>query len=347
MSWIQDWSLAATVAVFIASALVILFAGVRMARVSDQLADATGMGEALFGAALLGGSTSLPGIVASVTAAAAGHPELAVSNAVGGIAAQTSFLVVADMAHRGVNLEHAAASVENLINASMLCCLLALVLLAEAGPQWTWLGVHPMSLVLFGGYALGIRLASDTQRRPTWDAANTRETVTDEVDPDNLDPAGPGRLWWRFAGLAVTVAIAGYLIGSTGVGLVRSTGLSESVVGGLFTAIATSLPELVTCVAAVRQKALTLAVGVIIGGNTFDVLFIAFADVAYRDGSIYHAITAQPRFIIALTIVLTGILLLGLLRREKRGIGNVGFEGILVLVFYLLGFSLLTLGLVE
>jgi cation:H+ antiporter len=55
------------------------------------------------------------------------------------------------------------------------------------------------------------------------------------------------------------------------------------VVGGLFTAVSTSLPELVTSVAAVQQGALTLAVGGIIGGNSFDVMFVAFADIAYRE----------------------------------------------------------------
>ena len=90
------------------------------------------------------------------------------------------------------------------------------------------------------------------------------------------------------------------------------------MIGGLFTAVATSLPELVTSVAAVRQGALTLAVGGVIGGNAFDVLFVAFSDVAYRGGSIYHAITSQQIFVIALTLLLTGILLLGLLRRKKE-----------------------------
>jgi len=94
----------------------------------------------------------------------------------------------------------------------------------------------------------------------------------------------------------------------------------------------------------VRQGALTLAVGGIIGGNTFDVLFIAFSDIAYRDGSIYHAISSEPRFVISLTIVLTSVLLLGLLRRERRGVGNIGFEGVLVLAFYLGGMLVLTLG---
>ena len=84
-----------------------------------------------------------------------------------------------------------------------------------------------------------------------------------------------------------------------------------------------------------------MAVGGVIGGNAFDTLFVAFSDFAYRDGSIYHAITDQQVFIIALTILLTGILLLGLLRREKQGIGNIGFESFLTLALYLGAFVLL------
>ena len=102
-----------------------------------------------------------------------------------------------------------------------------------------------------------------------------------------------------------------------------------------------------TSIAAVRQGALTLAVGDIIGGNSFDVLFIAFADFAYRDGSIYGAIAESQSFVIALTILMTGILLLGLLRREKYGIGNIGFESFLILLLYLGGFALLFYGINE
>ena len=82
--------------------------------------------------------------------------------------------------------------------------------------------------------------------------------------------------------------------------------------------------------------------GGVIGGNAFDVLFVAFADVAYRGGSIYHAVTSQQVFVIALTLLLTGILLLGLLRRKKSGIFGIGFESFLVIVLYLGAFALLS-----
>jgi cation:H+ antiporter len=338
---LEHLSLTGAVLIFTVSSLVIALVGSRLTRLADRLADLTGLGEAVFGAALLGVSTSFPGSVASITTAAAGRADLAVGNAVGGIAAQTAFLAIADMVYRRANLEHAAASVPNLINGALLCGLLALALVAATGPELTLFGVHPVSLVLLAMYAFGLRLASQTRDEPGWRPVRTVDTLEDTPDDDHRRQGGAARIWLAFAVSVVVVGIAGWLVGSAGIALVRLTGLSETVVGSLFTAIATSLPELVTSVAAVRQGALTLAVGGIIGGNTFDVLFLSFADVAYRDGSIYHAIGPQPLFIISLTILLTAILLLGLIRRERHGVANIGFESVLVLVGYFLGIGVL------
>jgi cation:H+ antiporter len=64
---------------------------------------------------LVGAVTSLPGLVTSVVGAADGDASFAVSNSLGGIAAQTSFLALADLTYRRANLEHAAASLPNLL----------------------------------------------------------------------------------------------------------------------------------------------------------------------------------------------------------------------------------------
>lgn len=341
-------SLPLTLLLFGGGSLVIALVGSQLTRLADRLADLTGLGEAVFGAVLLGAVTSLPGSVASITTAWAGRADLAVGNAVGGIAAQTAFLVVADVVYRRANLEHAAASVTNMINGALLCALLSLPLLAATGPEINIWGVHPASLLILLLYAFGLRLASQTQQSPGWTPVRTALTLEDQPSegPSSAAPssaAGSSRLWAAFSAAAATVAVAGWLVGVSGIALVRHTGLSETLVGSLFTAVATSLPELVTTLAAVRQGALTLAVGGIIGGNTFDVLFLVAADVAYREGSIYHAISAQPLFIISLTILLTAILLMGLIRRERRGPANIGFESAAVLLFYLAGVATLVL----
>jgi cation:H+ antiporter len=124
------WPLWVVIAAFVAAAGVIASAGTVLARAADVFADLTGIGEALVGAVLLGAMTSLAGVVTSLSAAAHGHPTLSVSNAIGGIAVQTLFLVVADLFHRRANLEHAAASLPNLLNSALLLGLLLLVIVS-------------------------------------------------------------------------------------------------------------------------------------------------------------------------------------------------------------------------
>jgi cation:H+ antiporter len=333
-------SLGYVIALFAAAAAIIAIAGVWMVSTADRLADRTGLGEAITGAVFLGVATSLSGTITSVTAAADGFPSLAVSNAVGGIAVQTFFLALADVCYREANLEHAAASATNLVQCVLLMALLSVPLIAMALPAVTLWQIHPASLILVAGYLLGLRLTHSVQREPLWGPAQTAETRLDKPQ----EPVG-GRplklLLARFVMLAAILTVAGFTIARSGEALAVRTGLSQTLVGVLLTAVATSLPELVTTLAAVQRRALTLAVGGIIGGNTFDVLFLALSDGAYREGSIYHAIGRSEQFVISLTLLLTAIVLLGLLRRETYGFANIGFESLLVILVYCTGIGAL------
>lgn len=325
------------VVVFVGASAVVGVAGVRLSALADQLADRTGLGEALMGGLFLGVSTSLPGITASVTAAAEGFPALAVSNAMGGIAAQAAFLSVADVFHRPANLEHAAASAPNLMQASILVALLCGTNLLLAGPGWSPVGgVDVGTPVLVVGYILGLRLVYQVQRSPQWRPRRTSATVEDVPD-HAARHTSLLRLGLGFGGSALLVMAAGAAVAHAGAGIVRQTSMSESLMGGLFTAVSTSLPELVTTIAAVRRGALTLAVGDIVGGNSFDVLFVCVADVAYRRGSIYEAVGKQESFLTSLATLLNVVILMGLIRRERRGLANIGFESAVVLLLYLGG----------
>jgi cation:H+ antiporter len=137
----------AVIAILVGAALVIGVAGTKLAGLADHLADRTGMGEIIAGALFVGASTSLPGVITSITTAAQGYPGLAIGNALGGITAQTAFLAVADLAYRKANLEHAAASVTGLTQGTLLVSLLTIPLLAMAAPEITIFGVHPASLL--------------------------------------------------------------------------------------------------------------------------------------------------------------------------------------------------------
>jgi len=336
-------SLVASTAVFVFAALLICLVGTRITTLADQLADRSGIGEALMGGVLLGAITSMSGSVLSVTAAWNGHPELAVSNAIGGMAAQLAFLAVADLCYRNANLEHAAASTENMLQGTVLLCLLSVLLVAIYSPQWKIFHIHPGTVLLLLGYAYGIRLVQQGKHSPMWKPTDTKDTREDVREKGNMK-LSMWRLWTEFAVMALLLALLGWQLQIAAVNISLGSGISHALMGGVLTAITTSLPELVTSIAAVRRGALTLAVSGIIGGNAYDSLFVAFSDIAYLPGSIYHTVSDRLVFWIAVNCLMTSILLLGLLFRERRGIGGIGFESALTLLVYLAAATLLVSG---
>lgn len=319
--------------VFAVAVLLLVIIGPPTVRLADRLADATGLGEALMGALFLGAMTSLPDTIASLAAVRAGAPELAVANGLGGIAAQTAFLALADIAYRRANLEHAAVSVPNMLQGSVLVVLLSMVLVAIAGPDVHLLGVHPITPLLVAVYIYGLRVSSESARRPMWQPRDSKETVADEPGDE---PLGSGLVsaWARFVAMALTLGMVGWALGESGAAIAEETALSESAVGALLTGAASSISELVVAIVAVRRGALTLAVANVIGGNTFDALIVGVADVAYREGSIYHQTSQDTLALVGVSILMTAILIMGLLRRERHGVGNIGFESAAVLGAY-------------
>lgn len=338
----QDVPLWGIALAFIGAAGVIGVGGAKMSAYADRIADRTGLGEAVTGMVFLGLLTALPGLAASVAAALQGHAALAISNAMGGIAVQTVALAVADVAYRRANLEHAAASAANMMQTAMLVLLLTVVVTSLGGPAATIGHVHPGTIILFVAAGIAFYAVHRTGRYPMWEPRKTRETVEDEPDPRHERQS----LRWMIVGLLVCGALtmaAGVVVAQAAAGLVAATPLPATIVGGLFMAVATSLPELVTCVAAVRRGALTLAVSDIVGGNFFDVLFVAAADLVFLSGSLYHGSGVGPPefFLTSLTILLNIVLLAGLIYRQERGPGKIGVESVAMLVIYLAGILVL------
>ena len=332
------WPLGWSIGVFLLATGVTVVCSVRLAGVGDILADRTGWGEAFFGAVLFGLVTSLSGIVMTAAGAAADQPELAYGNAVGGIAAQTVAITVADAFHRQANLEHAAASVQNMMFGCLLIVLLGIALMAAFSPDVTVLGVHPASAALLALYAGGLRLIRG-QGAPMWRAVPTKETLADVPAEDDGDDAlaarGTRLLWTEFAAAAMLVAVSGWAVAHAAEGIVEGTGLSAGLVGAVFMGVVNALPETVTSIAAVRRGALTLAIAAIIGGNCLDALNLVVGDVAYRGGSLFHAATPAQLFLTSGALVMTAVLLGGLLVRQRAGWLRVGFDGVVLITLYL------------
>ncbi len=325
-------SLTISIPAFIGAALVLILAGARLASQADALADRTGMGEALFGILFLAGITSLPDFAATLSAAVDNRPDLAISNVMGSMAVNLAFLGIADIVYRKANLEHAAASSVNLMQAGLLIALLTLPLIAIFTPVVADWWIHPITPLIIVAYLFGLHLVNRTQSKPMWFPRVTHQTVSDKPDVDNH--SATGGLWLAFIATALVTALAGWLLMEAAKDIADRTALPDTLVGGMFTALATSTPELVTTIAAIRLGALTLAVSNIFGTNCFNILVVAAADIGYSKGSIFHAMAPVQMTWGLVAILMTAILLMGMLRRQTYGIGRIGFESALMLAIY-------------
>lgn len=322
---------------FVVCVVAILWCGPRMAREAKTIADKSGMGEALVGMVLLAAATSLPGLTTTAVAAASDLPQLAVANGIGSIACQTAFLAFADMSHRKYNLEYSSASPENLVQGALVIILMTLTLLASLIPNLALFSIHPVTPILILTYCFGLRLVRKARENPGWEVpGGYREQGREEEEP--MDSRG---LVLRTVVYFIVLFAAGWFLARLAPALAARLGLDEGQVGALVTGVVTSLPELVTTISAVQQGALILAVSNILGGNAFDSLFVGVGDVLYRSGSIYGAMGLQEQVLVAVTTLMTGILMLGLVVRQKYGFANIGFESTGVLIVYFLGIAAL------
>lgn len=332
------------IGLFVLGAVVILFTGPRFSRLAEDLTDAFGIGQTLGGMLLLGASTSLPGVIISFDTALGGQATLSVSNAVGGIAAQTVFIAVADVVMRRGPLSEEVTVSASLMQLAILLFLLTLALLAMLVPDaFTIFGLHPASFALVIAVLLGFRMIQTSEVEPKWYARRLsgqtpRQDTRSGPERIRRDSILPLTLLGEYLLVAGLIGGAGWLISYSGQELVAETGTSPMLMGMTGMAITSSLPELVTAVSAVRRGAVALAIGDIIGGNVFDTLMIALADFAYSAGPIYGGVSPEVVFLTGMAILMNSVLMIMLIRRETEDLGtDVGTESYLIFFIYISG----------
>ncbi len=108
-------------------------------------------------------------------------------------------------------------------------------------------------------------------------------------------------------------------------------GLEASLIGTLFLAISTSLPELVISFSSVRLGFLDMSVGNVLGSNMFNLLIIFFADVAMRKSSMLLHAAPNHWASVAMIVILT--LFAGLLLRMRSLLGTVSVALVMIALY--------------
>jgi cation:H+ antiporter len=311
MHWL--WELFLVWLKLVACFAVILFAGTRLARYGDAIAEKTGMGRLWVGLIFLGLITSMPELATGVSAVAfVKLPDLALGTIFGSCIFNLLILAILDVQYRqGPILSKAGRN-------HIMSAIVGLVLIAFAagsisagdwlsGVSLGWVGIPSVLIVVL--FFAGARLIFGLEQKQK---AKAPDAVL------QYEHESARAVWLKFTVAGALVIGAGIWLAFVGEEIAEVTGLESSFVGTLFLAVTTSLPEIALTVAAVRLGAIDLAVADVLGANMINIVKIFIIDLFYNEGPVLSAVSDSHVVTAMVAVGMSLLVILGLRFPTKR-----------------------------
>jgi cation:H+ antiporter len=140
---------------------------------------------------------------------------------------------------------------------------------------------------------------------------------------------------------AIGILVGGYFVANTADVIAEKIGLGSNFVGYLFVGLTTSLPELSTTISAAKLKRYRMAFSNIFGTNILNVGLVLLVDLLHVEGPALDEVGNFAAVGAILGILLTCIYQIGLTIRFRKAFFRLGFDSILVVLFYLAGMIIL------
>ncbi|MGE0605723.1 MAG: sodium:calcium antiporter [Pirellulales bacterium] len=302
---------------FLLLAAAIVGIGSLLSRFADQIAEITGLGRLLVGSVLLAGATSLPELTVDITAVRMGLPNLAAGDLLGSSLMNLLILALLDLTNysRGKMLSREAAghALSGMLSVTLTAFVGMAILTASRIEFPRFLGAGLPTWGILALYLLGVRVVFLDQRLA---ASAAKEALPPgEEQAHKLPP-----LWQPIVGFALAAAVLFFIgprLAHTASKLAELSGLGNTFVGTTLVALCTSLPELVSSLAAIRLKAFDLAVGNVFGSNAFNIILFVPLDMLH-DGPLYPALAPSHLVTCLSVIICTCITVMGQLYRVER-----------------------------
>ncbi|WP_413438463.1 sodium:calcium antiporter [Sulfuriferula sp. GW1] len=316
---------------FILCMALIGFAGTKLSRYGDIIADKTGMGGTWVGLVMMASVTSLPELITGISAVTvADAPNIAIGNVLGSCVFNLAFLAAVDFLYRGESM-YTRASQGHILSAGFGVMLLGFIsfslLLGGKAPALGHVGLYSPIIVLI--YLAAMRTVYRYEQRQM---AEYMEARAERYPHITLHQAA-----LRYAAAAAVVVAMGLWLPFLGRDIAAQMGWGQSFVGTLLVALATTVPEMVVTVSAVRIGALDMAVANLLGSNLFNLLLIAVDDVLFTDGPILAHVSPMHLATALSAITMTGAAIVGLLYRPAgRLFKRVGWVSLFLFSVYLL-----------
>ena len=285
---------------------------------SSALAFRLGIPQLVIGLTIVAMGTSAPEAAVSITSALKGNEGITVGNVVGSNI--MNILLILGIASVIVPL--AVQKSTRMIEIPYMIAITVLFgVLGYTGEMVTRVegGILWIAFLIYLGYLL-------------WMAKKGKE----DNEPDEKQKSLPVQLLMILIGLICIVLGSDFVVdGATEIAKV--IGISERIIGLTIVAFGTSLPELVTSIAAARRGNADIAIGNIVGSNVFNILFVA------GTSALISRIVFESKFVLDTAVATaTAVLLLVCVCNKESKLKRSG--GIIMLAAYAAYFVKLLIG---
>lgn len=318
-----------------------MFAGTKLARYGDIIAEKTGLGGAWVGLLLMATATSLPELFTGISAVAFVRvPDLAMGDAFGSNLFNLAIIALLDILHRNGPLLTRVGSRHTLLGglAILLIAFATLSIFISSnisGLHLGWVSIFTPLLVLL--YLFTLRKAFHHERSQQAQASQEKEL------PQYYKEISLARAYTYYSIAALFIIAGAIWLAFVGSEITEVTGWGSTFVGSLFLAAVTSAPEVVVSITALRLGAASMAVANMLGSNMFNMgIVLAGDDLFYRAGPLFAEVSINHIFSGLIAILMTGVIIVGLSSPSRKKIlPGVSWYSIALIVLYLLGFYLL------
>ena len=216
--------------------------------------------EILIGATIVSIGTTIPEVMVSSIAAAAGQSQTAYGNAIGSCICNTALIAAVTIAAKSVQ-EIDAKAFRTPIIFFFIAAIFYSAVACITGEFSRLIGI--LLLAIFVIYMV------ITVRQ----ALNNRVSVKVEEEEQEDKPMWKNLVF--LIGGAAIIAVGANLLVINGEIIAKGLGVPESVIALTFIALGTSLPELVTAITSLVKGHSSLSLGNIIGANLFNLVFVS------------------------------------------------------------------------
>lgn len=290
-------------------AVCVVFLSIKAANYVDLLDKKTNLSGAFIGGVMLAAVTSLPEFFTTISATSfLGNPDLALGNILGSNLFNNAILAVLIL----IFIKKFGECTISRSHLNVSLCTLGMYLILFAN-LFTNLDIHIftisiLSMILAVFYGLGVKAMANAP--------------SEESDEEDDSPLTVKQIAVRFVLTSILLIAASIGVTYISDSIATTYNLGAGLVGAVLLGIATSLPEVTSCVALMKVGNFNIATGNIVGSTLFNFLILSIADLLYFKDTIYIFTEASTHALLVFgflaAILLTLIILLKCSKNEKK-----------------------------